>query len=324
MVAGNRQRRFPAWSLRLVFLVLGLWPAPRVVGAQDRCTGVTLPLAALREPVTRALEIHPLVGVGELHGLLEQHCALRQLIRELVAARRIDAVVIEFGNARFQAVVDEYLRGADLPDSTLRKAWRNTTQVFAWHEAMYGEFYRFMREVARAGPVRLILADPAVDWDRITRSGQVAEFPDRSAFSAQTVEREVLSPNRRAILIFGAGHLRRTDGDARTLADHLDRRASGRLFVVQPSLDDSDARMVRHLDGANMVWHLGPIDSLHADVPEASVSRDDRWLRELQRRANLASAAGHGPPTPPDMRQWLTGRWPTSYRERFRFEERSR
>ena len=79
--------------------------------------------------VLSAFEQHPLVAVsdGAGHGQLETRNFFAALIRDRRFAPTVRNVVIEFGNARYQTVMDRYVTGGPVTRDELRHVWEDTT-----------------------------------------------------------------------------------------------------------------------------------------------------------------------------------------------------
>jgi hypothetical protein len=54
---------------------------------------------------------------------------IRSLIRHPKFAGKVTDVVVEFGNGRYQSLMDRYMQGEDVSRSELRQVWENTTQI---------------------------------------------------------------------------------------------------------------------------------------------------------------------------------------------------
>jgi hypothetical protein len=84
------------------------------------------------EPVGAILDAfrtHALVALGDEHGS-EQGSAFRMaLIRDARFASVVNDIVVEFGNARYQGLMDRFVRGEDVKPEELRRVWQDTTQV---------------------------------------------------------------------------------------------------------------------------------------------------------------------------------------------------
>jgi len=164
------------------------------------------------EPITGILEMfqtHDVVALSEgNHGNEQGHAFRLALIRDPRFAAAVNDIVVEFGNAHYQAVIDRFVQGEPVAYEELRKVWQDTTQRgTVWDRPIYEEFYRAVRDVNAALPVarrlRVLLGDPPVDWAAPQSSG-----PRRTDdFPASVIQREVLAKKRRALVIFGGMHL---------------------------------------------------------------------------------------------------------------------
>jgi len=69
-------------------------------------------------------------------------------VRDRRFADAFDDIVVEFGNAKYQEVIDRFVRGEDVPYDVLRQVWQNTTQpIHIWDLPVYEEFFRIVRAV---------------------------------------------------------------------------------------------------------------------------------------------------------------------------------
>jgi hypothetical protein len=197
-----------------VALTIGLMSlAGRADAQAPSGTGLTPidPVAAIID----AFRSHDLVALDEGQHRNEQAHHLRlKLIRQRSFADRVNDIVVEFGNARYQAVMDRYVRGENVPADELRPAWQDTTQFAVWDVPIFEEFFRAVREVNAALPadrrLRVLLADPPIDWAAVkTPADHFTWLRARDTHGAKLVQREVLARKRKALLIFGGRHLQR-------------------------------------------------------------------------------------------------------------------
>jgi hypothetical protein len=195
--------------------------------------------------VLDAFDRFPVVALGEAHGWQEFHDFVQQLVRHPDFATKVDCIVVEFGNARYQSLMDRFIAGRE-PVSVfeLRKVWRNTTQGAwnTWDDPIYEQFFRAVRSVNRSlqkgqRRIRVLLGDPPVDWQTSEALSVQGWFVYRDKHFADVVTREVLEKNRKALLIAGFGHTSRalpavfTD---ETMIDLLDKQYPGKVFGVLP------------------------------------------------------------------------------------------
>jgi hypothetical protein len=195
------------------------------------------------EPVAAILDAfrsHPVVALGEgAHGNEQGHAFRLALIRSPRFAAIVNDIVVEFGNALHQEVMDRFTRGDDVPYELLRAVWQDTTQPNAvWDSAIYEEFFRAVRAVNAGLPrerhIRVLLGDPPVDWSLANAPQGLADvntwMDQRDAYPAGVVEREVLARRRRALLIWGDAHLMRHESF--TLVGRLEAKTSVRVFTI--------------------------------------------------------------------------------------------
>ena len=65
------------------------------------------------------------------------------LIRDARFPAIVNDIVVEFGTARYQDVIDRFVRGDAVDDGTLCRIWQDTTQpTTAWDLPIYEEFFR--------------------------------------------------------------------------------------------------------------------------------------------------------------------------------------
>ncbi len=220
------------------------------------------PLAAIVE----AFRTHSLVALAEPHGNEQAHAFRLALVRDRRFTATVNDIVVEFGNAKFQDRVDEFVAGGDVPADELRHVWQDTTQITGvWDRPIYEEFFRAVRAVNQSLPhrrkLRVLLGDPPLDWDRVrgsnegpasAREGKVrlhgmwvdrteARALDRDGHAADVVRREVLARNRRALLIFGDMHLRRA---GQSLVSRLESANGPRVFSVTNAVGASSEALL--------------------------------------------------------------------------------
>jgi hypothetical protein len=162
------------------------------------------PRARAVEPIGAISEIlrsHRVVAIGnvEFRGDDQSQAFLRSLVRDARFPTAGTDIVVEFGNARYQSVIDRFIRGGDVPSGELRQVWQNTTQVeWEWDLPIYEEFFRTVRAVNGPLPperrLRVLLADPPIDWAARPRPAQPrwrSANPRRVARGRGSVRQEV-------------------------------------------------------------------------------------------------------------------------------------
>jgi hypothetical protein len=190
------------------------------------------------DAVLEAFKTHRLVGLGEEHGLQNHHDALAMLLSDPRLPEVADDIVVEFGNALYQATMDRFIAGQPVDDADLRPVWRNTTQspYGTWDQPVYEQFYRTVRAVNWTRPpgrrMRVLLGDPPIDWTKITNVRELQVFmSQRDTHAASVVEQQVLDKGHRALLCYGGEHLQHWPPGA-TLVSIIEQRTGERTYTI--------------------------------------------------------------------------------------------
>jgi hypothetical protein len=168
------------------------------------------PVAAILD----AFATHDVVAMsdGAAHGHQQGHELIVRLLADAELGRRIDDIVVEWGNSLYQDVIDRYTAGEDVPRTELKQVWQNTTHELMWDPPIYEEFFRAVRLINARLPrdehLRVLLGDPPIDWATITtEDDREPFFAQRDSFPAKLIEDEVIARGRRALVIYGGLHL---------------------------------------------------------------------------------------------------------------------
>jgi hypothetical protein len=165
------------------------------------------------DAVLEAFRSHRLVALGEgAHGNLQGHAFRLALVRDPRFGEIVDDIVVEFGNALYQPLMDRFVEGESIDDESLRQVWQNTTQAQpAWDAPIYEEFFRAVRAVNTSVPadrrIRVLLGDPPIDWHSVRSAEDLRRWEGRGRHAAEIIRREVLEKRRRALIIYGDAHL---------------------------------------------------------------------------------------------------------------------
>src|SRR5215471_6002037 len=194
----------------------------------------TPPSARPVEPIAAIMEAfrdHDVVALGnvEFRGNEQSHAFQLSLIRDPRFAAVADDILVEFGNSRYQDIMDRYIRGEEVPQDSLRRVWQDTTQVeYEWDLPIYEDFFRVVRAVNASLPparqLRVLLGDPPIDWEHVHNLEDLHQtMGDRDAYALEVLRREVLAKKRRALVIYGGQHLIRMN----TILNAADEWAQG-------------------------------------------------------------------------------------------------
>ncbi|MEV4760144.1 hypothetical protein AB0J86_34290 [Micromonospora sp. NPDC049559] len=275
----------------------------------------------LADPVLAAFARHRIVAIGEIHGQQAHHDALVALLTDPRLPMVVDDIVVEFGNALHQPLVDRFVAGSPVEDRDLRTVWRDTTQspVSTWDAPMYEQFFRTVRAVNWSLPpgrrMRVLLGDPPVDWSRVRTPDDLAPFEDRDGHLVAVLRREVLDRGRRALVCYGSNHVKHAPPGAQggggiahleaetgqrayvVLAGGHPRLASSRRPAILPVagswLESADSAEFQYLPGrcgvplgglADALLYLGQVGEQTASLWNPAIYLDPGYWAELQRR----------------------------------------
>ena len=230
----------------LLCILLAVAEATAVVFAQaaPRPATPVEPISAILD----AFRTHVLVALADEHGS-EQGSAFRlNLIRDARFASVVNDIVVEFGNARYQDLMDRFVRGETVRDEDLRHVWQDTTQVeYEWDLPIYEALFRTVRQVNASLPrerqLRVLLGDPPIEWENVHTRDDLMRWLNigRDAHAVTVIRREVLDKGHHALLIYGGVHLLRKNAvigaaDERGvgLVAQLERDGATSVFTVAP------------------------------------------------------------------------------------------
>ncbi|WP_410614899.1 hypothetical protein [Amycolatopsis sp. lyj-109] len=256
------------------------------------------------------------------------------LIRDPRFPGRVDDIAVECGNARLQPVLDAYIAGSAVPE--ISHVWRDTTQPSCGFSTFYEQLFALVRQVNTTLPasrkIRVLATDPPIDWSHVRSPADLEPFLDRDASIVSVVKTQVLQKNRKALMLFGLGHLTH-DGGSGAVAQ-LEREYPGAAYVIADhrGFTTDNARLEQRLGswsalvplkgswlgslettyfpvnrdyppgtrgypGVDAYLYEGPADLLLREPLSARAVLDADYLAELRRRATAIDA-------PPDSIEW--------------------
>jgi heme-binding uptake protein ChaN (Tiki superfamily) len=292
--------------------------SPESAGAPDLPPGTDPEPVRAVDAVIDALGRSPVVALGESHNVVQAGRLYAQLARSETFSSLADAIVVEFGNARYQRVVDRYVLGRNVRSSELHKAWQDTTQVGAWDAPMYRRLFAAVRAAnADRSPslrIRILLGDPPINWSRVSSERDVRRFLlRRERFMARVIEQKVIAKGNRAVVIAGLAHVQRSASAVEhpNVTQILDRRDPNSVWVIgvhlgfplqvwEQALSDWPTPSVATLedtwigllpkadalaqDALDAMLYLGAPESLRLSIPLPSVYRHDAYWEALKDR----------------------------------------
>ncbi len=162
--------------------------------------------------IIEAFKTHEVVALDEgNHGNVQGAEFREALYRDARFQKVVNDIVVEFGNSRYQATMDRYIAGEDVPDKEVRMAWLETSAPNAvWDLTIYADMFRTIRQInlnlPKAHRLRVLLGDMPYTYDPAA-PGRRATRDD--AFTADLIQREVIAKGRKALIVYGGMHLLR-------------------------------------------------------------------------------------------------------------------
>lgn len=289
--------------------------APASAGRGQNAATITEPHP---ENAVRAMmglfQSHDIVMFGEVHDSKQEYEWLCNLVKSPGFPEHVDDIVVEFGNARYQSIVDRYVAGEDVPSAEVQKAWRNMVVDTEPVSPVYGWLYRAVREANLQHPgkqIRLLMGSPAADWDKIRTSADLAPYEaEREQWYAQVVKQQVLAKHHRALLIMGAWHFLRGHDQALAyeIAAQQHRalppidRANLKPGYIERELRAAGANPFLLVFGTNVIDEHGDIDPrFDAWNAPVIVPLANNWVGDLVAQPVLTG--GHAAPIPMTLGQ---------------------
>lgn len=212
-----------------------------------------------RETILKAFDTRTAVLLGEVHYSVAEHRFLQELLHDPRLPGTVTDIAVEFGNARYQPMLDQYIAGVEVPADSLRQVWQNTMVPLAWDFTLYRDIFRTIRDLNRTLPpekrLRVLALDPPIGWEAVH---SVADIPRRWGYRDpmwyEVLEREVFAKQRKVLVICGGVHVMRRDAstnfkpvalDRAGLGEALEQTHPGASYAIYPLLGTSGiARLV--------------------------------------------------------------------------------
>jgi len=192
-----------------------------VFGPPEACSGWT----AVTNCVLAAFDTADVVALHDRHRQKGDSDLRIALVRDPMFPKEVRDIVVEFGNSRYQAILDRYIAGEDVKISEVEPVWRNTTQLRVWDSPLYAEFFAAVREVnfklPRSARIKVFAADPPIDWSTIRDRDSYLKFEFQREQTPAQIVTQLVSSKRKVLLIYGSNHLYHTIGLTKILEARL-------------------------------------------------------------------------------------------------------
>jgi hypothetical protein len=221
--------------------------------------------------ILAAFDRYDVVGMNAGHNNQKQDDFNLSIIRNPELPSKVNDIVVECGNSRYQTILDRYIAGDSVSFEDARHAWRDTTVGMCSLSSFYAELFPLVRRINQGIPpqkrLRILLGEPPFDW-----SASPTDHPrlDRNARLASVMLTEVLAKKHKALILCGVGHLYHGEGTAVSI---YDQKYPGRTLVVETHNGFAafiDLDRGHQLEARMRTW---PIPSL--------IPIKDSWLADL-------------------------------------------
>ena len=220
-----------------------------VTAAQSSARRQPAPVEAIGA-ILDAFRTHDIVALPDPHGNVQVQAFLMTLIRDSRFSAMANDIVIETASARYQDAIDRFVRGDDVQHDELRKAWEEHTMptiIGVQVEEMIRAVRVINESLSHTRKLRVIAGDPPIDWDNMTDGQDHRRWVElRDAYPTDLIRRQVLDRGRRALIVYGQGHLQRRNivsnydmstWQSQTVISLLERDSKTRIFNVWTPMD---------------------------------------------------------------------------------------
>ena len=172
--------------------------------------------AAVADSVAAQFDTHQFVFMGSTHGWKKQHDFQLCLVSRPSFHRRVNDVMVEWGNPVYQELVDRYLLKLEpIPIDSLAPVWVNTDAPDLWGRltlmpAFYAAVRAINEQLEPTSRIRVIGGNEPIDWGRVKTAEDVARYAYKSNWTAHVImEHYAPEPSRKLFVIYGEGHVNR-------------------------------------------------------------------------------------------------------------------
>ena len=163
------------------------------------------------EYILKGFDQFDIVAIGESHGVKEVTDFYIELVQNENFRKKVNSIVIEFGNSLYQEDLDNYTIGKSHDSLRIKKLWRDHTSSFlqSGDQTGVGRLLTAVRDINLNSThrIRILAAEPPIEWAKVNSSEDLFEFIDRrDQFYADLVLSEVINKKKKALIIMGNAH----------------------------------------------------------------------------------------------------------------------
>jgi hypothetical protein len=227
-----------------------------------------------------AFDSYRVVAIGDYHGTKDILDFILTLVRHPGFPRKVNDIVVEAKtgaglNSAHQGLLDRYILGDAVSEGEASELWRvrEPPGTNDFHAQLFPLIRRINLALPRGARLRVLAGEPPNDprW-------MVEGMLDRPRHIASVVVDEVFAKGRRALMFYGAGHLRR--GYDISAVTRWEPKYPGLTFIIAPyvgGIDRGECGLPVSVRGID-------VDAKMASWPVPSIARTNgTWLPDLAR-----------------------------------------
>jgi hypothetical protein len=234
--------------------------------------------------IITAFRSHPLVGLGDWHGMAQEEDFYAELVKDPRFAAEVGNVVVEFGGAAQQETIDRYVRGEDISYEQLRTVWTEQIGFVPTVTGLgYLNFFAQVRSVnsklAPGQQIHVWLGDPPIDWSKIkTREQGLQVVHERDRYPAGLIKTEILDKQRKALIIYGTLHFY----DEHSLKSLIEEAHPNAFFLVTPYIGFQTEQCSAAFEKTTSGWPFHALANLvgNGALRDALKTRGCRFIKE--------------------------------------------
>jgi hypothetical protein len=214
--------------VRYVFLLL--LTTVRITAAQT--PGGVVSVANVREPqpedairaTLAAFDTFRIVALAVHGGTKDATDFVFSLVRHPAFPNAVNDIVVEGPSSALQPLLDRYIAGEDVPIAEARRLWREGTNPSNGVSGGLAQLFQVVRRINQKLPpaqrLRVLAGEPP----------QYRSPEQREADIGEVIVNEVLAKNRKALMFYGAGHVRR---GLSTAVDVYEQKYPQVTFIIE-------------------------------------------------------------------------------------------
>ncbi|RVU82861.1 hypothetical protein EOL70_20175 [Leucothrix sargassi] len=196
--------------------------------------------------ILKAFETHSLVAIGDYHWAPSIMEAVTNIVTNPELTQEVQHIVVEFGNARHQDLLDGYLAGDEMSEQQLAQVYRDALYFTAWMPTVYHDFFKAVRAhnltADKAKQIKVTLAEKPFYWEQVTDNDVWKRAASTKVDGFISRISQAIESHEKTLFIFGAFHLLKLPNDIARIVDksqlpmmsQLEQKYPQQTFTIWP------------------------------------------------------------------------------------------